>query len=146
MWPAGPLDLARSSGADHVIDHTTQTLDAAGVDYDLVLDIGGNTPIHRLRAVTARRGRVVIVGGEGGDAVFGIGRQLRGVLLSPFVPQSIRMFVAKERRADLVDLDGLVERGALTPVVGRTYPLADAAVALRDLEGGRARGALALAV
>ena len=38
------LELVRSLGAEAVIDHRHEELDAAGADYDLVLDIGGRTP------------------------------------------------------------------------------------------------------
>jgi NADPH:quinone reductase-like Zn-dependent oxidoreductase len=50
------------------------------------------------------------------------------------------MFVAKIRDTDLAFLAELCETGKLMPVIDRSYPLADAAEAIRHLEGGHARG------
>ena len=60
------LDLVRSLGADHVIDYTQADITDDGQRYDVVLDIGGNRPLSRLRRVLTRDGTLVIVGGEGG--------------------------------------------------------------------------------
>lgn len=134
------VDLVRSLGADHVVDYTREDVTAGDQRFDLILDIGGSTPVRRLRRVLAPRGTLVIVGGEGGGAVLGIGRQLRAVALSPFVRQRLTMFVAKDHHEPLERLTTLIEAGRVTPVVERTYPLAEAAVAMRALEAGRVRG------
>src|SRR3954471_7946036 len=60
------LDLVRSLGADHVIDYTQTDVTEAGTRYDVVLDIGGNRPLSRLRRILTSDGTLVIVGGEGG--------------------------------------------------------------------------------
>ena len=49
-------------------------------------------------------------------------------------------FIASENAADLVALAELVESGAVTPAVDRTFPLAEAPDAVRYLREGRARG------
>jgi NADPH:quinone reductase-like Zn-dependent oxidoreductase len=41
---------------------------------------------------------------------------------------------------------GLIEDGKLTPVIDRTYPLAEAAEGLRYVEQGHARGKLIVTV
>jgi NADPH:quinone reductase-like Zn-dependent oxidoreductase len=58
------IDLVRSMGADHIVDYTTDDLTGGSRRYDIVLDIGGNTPLRKLRKILACDGALVIVGGE----------------------------------------------------------------------------------
>ncbi|MCG2622465.1 NAD(P)-dependent alcohol dehydrogenase [Arthrobacter sp. I2-34] len=144
---AAKADLVRSIGADHVIDYAREDFADGARRYDLILDIAGNNPLTRLRRALAPGGTLVIAGGEGGGRVFGgIDRQLRASLLSPFTRQKLRTFVSAERQEDLRDLRGLIEAGQLTPVIDRTYPLVEAADAIRRLRAGQARGKLVVTV
>jgi NADPH:quinone reductase-like Zn-dependent oxidoreductase len=138
----GKVDLVRSLGAHHVIDYTREDFADGDDRYDLILDIGGSPSLTRLRRALTDRGTLVIVGGEGGGRILGIGRQLRAVALSPFVRQRLAMFVAKDHHEPLERLTALIDEGKVTPVVGQVYPLAAAADAMRDLEAGRVRGKL----
>ncbi len=137
-------DLVESLGADHVLDYTRDDFAGGATAYDLILDIGGSTPIGRLRRALAASGTLVIVGGEGGDRVLGIGRQLRAVMLSPFVRPRLAMLVSSENHTDLERLAVLLESGQLVPVVERSYPLEDVREAMRRLEGGHVRGKLVI--
>jgi len=47
---------------------------------------------------------------------------------------------------DLPFLMGLIEAGAVTPIIDRTYPLNEAADAMRYLETGRVRGKVVIRV
>ena len=49
-------------------------------------------------------------------------------------------FIANVNKEDLVALRELIEAGKVTPVIDRTYPLADTAEGLRYVEQGHARG------
>jgi NADPH:quinone reductase-like Zn-dependent oxidoreductase len=51
--------------------------------------------------------------------------------VSPFVGQRLRLFLSKERGADLEVLKELIEAGKVTPVIDRTFPLREAAEAIR---------------
>jgi NADPH:quinone reductase-like Zn-dependent oxidoreductase len=97
----GKVDLVRSIGADHVIDYTRKDFADGSRRYDLVLDIGGNSPLSRRRRVLTPKGTLVIVGGEGGAKWTGMSRQIRALALSPFVRQRLTMFVNKERHTHL---------------------------------------------
>ncbi len=140
----GKVDLVRSIGADHVIDYTNSDFAHGGKQYDLILDIGGNSSLARLRSALTRRGTLVITGGEGGGNWLGVGRQFRALALSPFVRQRLTMFIAKPTRARLDRLTELIEKGQLAPVIERTYPLAEAPEAMKYLAGGHARGKLVI--
>lgn len=140
-------DLVRAMGADHVIDYTEADFADGGHRYDVVVDIGGNARLSRLRRALTPRGRLVIVGGEtDGRLLGGSDRQLRATLLSLFIRQRLSTFVAKEYAADLFVLGDLIEDGKLTPAIERTYQLAEVAVAIRHLLDGKARGKLVVSV
>jgi len=113
--------------------------------YDVILDIGGNRRLSHLRRALTPRGRLVIVGGEtDGRWLGGVDRQLRAVVLSLFVGQKLGTFVASENAPDLTALRELIESGEVTPVIDRTYPLSEAAAAIRHLLDGRTRGKLVI--
>jgi NADPH:quinone reductase-like Zn-dependent oxidoreductase len=141
---AAKTDFVRSLGAERAIAYDRDGDD--GGCYDAIIDTGGDRSIATLRAMLAPRGTLVIVGSEGGDPVTGMGRQLHACILSPFVRQRLTFVVARERGADLERLAHLVETGAVGPALDTVYPLADAAMAIRHLTGGGAKGKLAIAV
>ncbi len=139
------VDLVRSLGADHVIDYTRDDFADGNGAHDLIIDTGGNSSLSRLRSALAAQGTLVIVGGEGGGQWFGgVDRQLRAHLLSPFVSHKLGTFVAKENAQDLLVLNELIESGKVAPVIGRTYPLSEAADAFRQLEAGHSRGRIVI--
>ena len=115
------LELVRSLGADEVIDYTREE------------------PTGRWDA---------IVGGDGGGKwTGGFFRQiLRAPMLSLVTRQRLRPVIASEKGEDLRALAELIERGDVTPVVGRTFPLIEAADAIRHLEGGHATGKVVVTV
>jgi NADPH:quinone reductase-like Zn-dependent oxidoreductase len=140
------MDLVRSLGADHVIDYSRSDFLSGSRRYDLILDIGGNSPLPPLRRALTPTGTLVIVGGEGAGKLTGMNRQLRAVALSAFVHQRLTMLIPKEHYGDLERLRELIEAGKLTPSIDRNYPLAQAPDAMRHLVGGQARGKIAITV
>jgi NADPH:quinone reductase-like Zn-dependent oxidoreductase len=138
------MDLVRSLGADHVVDHTRG--EPSG-QYDIILDVGGNRTLRQLRRLLTPRGTLVIVGGEtDGRWLGGTDRQLRAIVLSRFVSQRLGTFVNKENGADLRELVEHVTAGAVKPVLDRTFPLPDTAAAIRYLVDGRNRGKVVVMV
>lgn len=140
---SGPrgTEMLGSLGADHVLDYTREDFVDGVHHYDLILDIGGRNSLRRLRGALAPKGTLVIVGGEGGNRVTGgVGRQLRAVLMSPFVGQRLTTFIASEDRASVERLAGHIERREVVPVVGRRYRLDEVADAMRRLESDHANG------
>jgi NADPH:quinone reductase-like Zn-dependent oxidoreductase len=142
------LDLVRSIGADEVIDYTAEDFADGTRRWDLIVDTAGRRPLSVLRRALGPRGTLVIVGGEGGGRWTGgfFGPILRAPLLSLVTRQRLRPFISKERPKDLQVLAEMIEAGTVTPVVGRTYPLVDAAEAVREIERGHARGKVVVTV
>jgi NADPH:quinone reductase-like Zn-dependent oxidoreductase len=140
------VELLGSIGADHVIDYTSEDFTQGDRFYDLIVQLSGNrTAAEMRRALTPRGALVVAGGGTGrGDDQGGMGEVMRlmiiGQLFSRFMRQRELMFMARIRKADLVFIAGLIETGKLTPVIDRTYPLAETGDAIRHVETGHARG------
>jgi NADPH:quinone reductase-like Zn-dependent oxidoreductase len=135
------IPLVTALGADHVIDYTREDFTDGRRRYDVILDIGGNRGLSRLRRALAPRGTLVIVGGEsGGRWLGGFDRQLRTLVLSLFVKQKLTMLSSKENAADLAVLAKLSEAGKVTPAVDRTYPLKEVAAAIGYVADGHAQG------
>jgi NADPH:quinone reductase-like Zn-dependent oxidoreductase len=141
---APKADLVASLGADHVIDYTRDDFADGSRHYDLVLDIAGNPSLNRLRRALRPRGTAVFVGGEDAGALTGMGRQLRGALLSIFLKQRLALLVTKERGSDYDRLTEMIEAGQLAPSIDRIYPLEDAPHAVRQLQAGHVRGKVAI--
>jgi len=134
-------DLVRSIGADHVIDYKHDDFADGSRHYDLIVDIAGNRPLSVLRRALTPKGTLAIVGGEGGGRLTGgFERSLGAGLLSAFVGQQLKGVMSVERAEDLRYLTGLIEAGAVTPVIGKSYALADAPAAIQDLREGKVRG------
>jgi NADPH:quinone reductase-like Zn-dependent oxidoreductase len=141
------LELVRSLGAERVIDYAQEDFTRQAARYDLVLNVAGNVNVSDARRALAPRGALVVVGA-------GVGRQTEGgvtlsgmlalgvvALASRFGQQKISMLLGKPVAAeDLAFIAKLVEDGNVTPVIDRTYALADAADAVRYLEAGHVRG------
>jgi NADPH:quinone reductase-like Zn-dependent oxidoreductase len=141
------IDLVRSLGADEVLDYTKDDVTDGSRRYDLVLDIGGRRSLPRLRRALTPKGTLVTIGGEGGNRwTGGFGRSLRAPVLSLFVGQRLTMLITKERASDAERLAELVEAGKVTPALERTFPLDEAADAVRHVEAGRARGKVAITI
>lgn len=138
-------DFVRSLGAGQVIDYARYSFGDGPRRYDLIIDLAGNPPLGELRSALTARGTAVITGGEHAGAVTGgIGRQLRGVALSPFLRQRLAACLARENAEDLGRFAALVDAGALRPCLDTTYPLDRVADAVRHLESGRVRGKVAI--
>jgi NADPH:quinone reductase-like Zn-dependent oxidoreductase len=136
------MDVVRSIGAERVIDYTREDFAELGVRYDVILDTAGNRKLSILRQALGPKGRLVIVGGEGGRGKFlgGFARgTLRAPVLSMFSSQTMKGFVAKENAADLVVLKDLIEAGKVGPLIDRTFSLVDVPQAMRYLREGSGR-------
>jgi NADPH:quinone reductase-like Zn-dependent oxidoreductase len=142
------VDLVRSIGADEVIDYTHEDFADGSRRWDAIVDTAGRRPLSVVRRALTSHGTLGVVGGEGGGRWTGgfFRQMLRAPVVSLFSGQKLRMVISKENKEDLVALAALVEAGKVMPVVGKTYPLVEAAEAIRELERGHARGKIVITV
>lgn len=134
------VDMVRAIGADHVIDYTQDDYTTHDAKYDLIIDNVGNHPVTANTGLLEDDGIYVLVGGEKGDWIAPLKGPLKTVMLAPFVEQEMVSMLARMRQDDLAYLAGLMETGALTPVIDREVALEEVAEAIRYLESRRARG------
>jgi NADPH:quinone reductase-like Zn-dependent oxidoreductase len=131
------LDLARSLGADHVVDYTTTDFARSGRRYDRILDTVGNRSVPDLRRALAGDGKAAVTGFTSVPRLLGV--SLRG-------GKDIAQVQAHVTTSDLELLSELIEAAKLRPQIDRHYPFAEIPAAIAYLELGRARGKVVVAM
>jgi NADPH:quinone reductase-like Zn-dependent oxidoreductase len=141
------VELVRSIGADHVIDHTKRDFTRGTQHYDLVLDCVGDHSLAECKRVMSARGTYVGIGGPAGRWMVGpLARMLTAPLLSRLVSQNLVLLLASINKDDLIALKELIEAGKLTPVIDRRFTLTEVPDAIRYLEAGHACGKTVITV
>jgi NADPH:quinone reductase-like Zn-dependent oxidoreductase len=139
------VDLIRSLGADRVIDYTREDFTKGGKGYDVVVDVAGTRSLSACRRALVPGGTLVLAG-AGHGASGPLGRFAAAFFRSAILRQRIVAFVSKESTEDLLRLKELIEAGKVTPVIDRTYPLAETPEAIRYLESENASGKVVITV
>ncbi|HEX7298422.1 MAG TPA: NAD(P)-dependent alcohol dehydrogenase [Solirubrobacteraceae bacterium] len=140
------VDMVRSIGADEVVDYTQADFTQTAQRYDVILDMVGNRSLSACRRALTPRGTYVLVGVANLGRWLGLARQMKALVWSPFVRQTMRVFIATHNSADLAVLKELVEAGKLAPVIDRRFALSEVPEALRFQGEGHARGKIVIAV
>jgi NADPH:quinone reductase-like Zn-dependent oxidoreductase len=132
---AANLDFVRSLGADEVIDYRAERFEDVVRDVDVVFDTVGGETLERSWGVLKPGGRLVTVAASGEQTT---DERIRAAY-----------FIVEPSRTQLAEIARLVDGGALRPVVGAVFPLAEARqayqhrpirgkVVLRVVDGGGA--------
>ncbi|GGT09744.1 NADP-dependent oxidoreductase [Streptomyces griseoviridis] len=125
-------DFLKGLGADEVVDHRTTPIETITGGFDAILELGGGDNAARsLRLL--RPGGVLVDIAHHAPRGLGHGTGLR-----------VATMLVKPDRAALREVARLAATGHLTPVLDRTYPLSDAAVAHRRGERRTTTGKLVL--
>lgn len=141
------LDMVRSLGADQVIDYTQGDYLRSGQRYDLIFQLAGTSSPSEFRRALAPRGTLVVSSGDSNGRWIGpLDRTVKALVLSPFVSQKLRPFLAKPNKEDLRALKELIETNKIAPVIDRTYSLGEVPDAIRYLEEGHARGKVSISI
>ncbi|MCB1490289.1 MAG: NAD(P)-dependent alcohol dehydrogenase [Rhodobiaceae bacterium] len=133
------LGLVRNLGADRVIDYTQTDFAMEDAEYDVVLDTVGAISVSKARRVLAADGRFVPI-----EFSFA---EIAGALIAPLLGrQRVIIGVSGDRQADLDFIGGLLESGAIRPVVDAVFPLEEIIAAHRRVEGRHKRGSVVVAI
>lgn len=135
------VELARSLGADSVIDYTKVDFTREPERYDAVIDISGRAALTSSRRVVLSGGTFVVVGSRGG-----IGHVLATVLLRRVFRYPVRSLWARPNLGDLKQLGQLAAEGYLRAVIDRTYSLSEVPRAMAYAEEHRVAGKIVIKV
>jgi len=139
------LEMARSIGADHIIDYTKEDFTKNGQQYDLIFDVAANRSVFAYKRALTPKGKCVVAGFSTLPHLFHI--MLLGPRVSKTDGQEIgSMGMASVNNADLVFIGGLLESRKVVPVIDRRYPLNQTTEALRYFEEEHARGKVVITV
>jgi NADPH:quinone reductase-like Zn-dependent oxidoreductase len=141
------VDLARSLGADHVIDYSQEDFTRSDRRYDVILDVAGSRSWPECKRVLNPQAILVMVGAPKGNRLTGpLGHIAKVRLAAVRGSRKAVFFIAKFNKADMVVLRELLEAGEVTPVIDRRYELSEIADALRYLGEGHAQGKIVVTV
>ncbi len=140
---AGGADLARSLGAETVVDYATTDFTAGGAQYDVIIAANGYQPIGNYKRALAAGGRMVMTGGAGkqmAEAMF------LGPITSIGSGKRLGFLSMKSNLDDLEFLRDRLADGSVKSAIDRTYPFEKTAEALAYLEEGHARGKVSIQI
>ena len=135
--------LARSLGADDVIDYVKEDFTRGSRRYDLILAANGYHPLSDYKRALAPGGRYVMTGGAGKQMAAAL---LLGPLSSLGSGKRLGYLAMKSNLEDLELLRDRLADGSVRSVIDRTYPLEELPRALAYLEEGHARGKVVIQV
>jgi len=132
------VELARSLGADEVIDYLQQDFTTNGETYDVVFDAVGKHSFRRSKGSLNPGG--IYVGTDG------LHNLLWGLWTRRIGDKKAALGVTRYSKQDVLFLKELVEAGEYRPVVDRRYPLEEVIEATRYVETGQKTGNVVLTV
>jgi NADPH:quinone reductase-like Zn-dependent oxidoreductase len=137
------LDMARSLGADHVIDYTREDFTRNGQRYDLILAANGYHPISDYLRVLSPDGIYVVAGGS---MLQLFQAALQGRRNSKAGRQKTYIVSLVQNQKDLAFLKELLESGKIVPVIDGCYPLSKTAEAFQYYEKVHPKGKVVITV
>ena len=127
-------DLVKRLGADVVIDYHTEAFDEQLSSYDLVFDMLGGDVLKRSFKVLKKGGTIISIKGQDTDnraAQYGV---------------HFEWFLMEPNGAMLGELAALIDAGAITPVIGKTFAMNESAAAYEELANGRSVGKIVIVI
>jgi NADPH:quinone reductase-like Zn-dependent oxidoreductase len=137
------IELARSLGADYVIDYAKENFTKSGKSYDLILATNGYHPLVDYQRALSLNGSYVMIGGENSQI-------MEAMLWVPFKSkkggQTFNNVLAQPNQKDLEFVAGLLAKGKVKPVIAKQFSLAETAEAIRCVEAGHAQGKVVIRI
>jgi NADPH:quinone reductase-like Zn-dependent oxidoreductase len=127
-------DLVKRLGADLVIDYENEKFDEVVADYDLVFEMMGGETLKRSFKVLKKGGTLISIKGQDSDELASeYGVRFEWFLMEPDGPM-------------LAELGALIDQGIVKTVIGKTFPMHEAAAAYEELANGSSAGKVVISV
>ena len=136
------VDMARSIGADHVIDYTQADFTKSGETYDVIFDVVGKSSFTRSVRSLTHNGRYLLGNSRLSQRVRG--RRMSRRSSKQVIPWKAR--TASEYTEDFKFLKELIEAGKIQSVIDRCYPSEQTAQAHRYVDTGQKNGNVVITV
>ncbi|MFS0861169.1 NAD(P)-dependent alcohol dehydrogenase [Fredinandcohnia sp. 179-A 10B2 NHS] len=137
------VDIARSIGADHIIDYTLENFTLKPQKYDLIIGANGSHPISAYKRVLKPNGIFVHIGGAESQ-------MYQAIMLGPWISMTegkkMGSFLHRPARKDLVFLKEQIEAGTIKPVIDRRYQISEIRDAFRYFEEGHSQGKVVISI
>jgi len=137
------LKMARSIGADYVIDYTKEDFTRNGRQYDFILAVNGYQSLSAYKHALMPNGTYVFIGGSPAQTFQAL---LLGPLMSERHGRKMTSVMKKASQKDLLYIRELLDGGIIRPVIDESYPLSKTAEAFRYFEKGHARGKVIITI
>jgi len=137
------MEMARSLGADHVIDYTKEDFTKSGKSYDLILAAYGNRSIFAYKRSLSPNGIFVVAGGTMSQF---FQAAMMGPLLTRKNGRKFRGFIENPNGEDLQLMAEYFKAGKIRPVIDKTFPLSETVEAVRYVHAGHAAGKVIITV
>lgn len=131
------VDIARSLGANQVIDYKKEDMKDHDQTYDLILGVNGGQSLTTYKRMLKENGVFVHVGGESSQMYQ---TMIQRSWLSMSGKKKFFTFLQRANQKDLVLMKELIEEGKIKPVIDRSYSLIEVPDAFRYFEQGHSQG------
>jgi NADPH:quinone reductase-like Zn-dependent oxidoreductase len=137
------LEMARSIGADYIIDYRKEDFTQNGQQYDLILAVNGYHPLSDYLRALKPEGTYVVTGGSIFQLIQAASNRKK---VSQTCKQKIFIASLVQSPKDLILIKELLESGKINPVIDGCYPLSKTAEAFWYFEKEHARGKVVISV
>jgi len=134
---AANVALVQSLGADRIIDYATTDFASEGAVYDIVFETVNKTSVKTCLSAVKPGGALIL-----GSAM--LTETMQGAWAGMTSGKKVITGVATDTQARLDKLQGLLQSGAIQPVIDKVFPFEEIVEAHRLVDSGRKRGNVVL--
>lgn len=137
------VEMAKSLGADYVIDYKKEQLAVNKHTYDLIIGVNGANSIMIYQRLLKENGRYVNIGGA-------VSQLFQTMLLGPLFSirgkKKFMTFMQKSSQQDLIFLNSLIEEGKVKSIIDKSYSLEKVPEAFEYFAKGHSQGKVIITI